>query len=441
VSRPTRRALLVHPGVYNDGDQRAFPPWGVLSVGSSLREAGVDVVVEDLNGLDAADAIVRLAAKHDPDFVGFTCKLGLAAKRFRTATDALRAEFPSDLRVVAGGPLVSSFPDPSHPLWRGVDALFLGDGETALVDWVSDGMKRCDAIIGPSEVRSLDHIDWGLWWPSLIEYVWPADAWPNMAVPGIHVASARGCTRRCTFCYLNSNAPGTRFRYVTSAVLYHKLQLLRESLGPSGFYFIDDCFIDRRRDRVNEFVALNRSDGAPFRFGCDIQLPDLEDIGMLKHLYAAGFRCFYLGIEAASASVRKRLAKGSTSYSIKYLVERALDMGFLVRASIGIGWPGETVDDMKATLALIDSIPKLAFDAYKFLPLPNTPIGESSFWASRRQKSPDEQRQLEEAYCDYSAYNDNYSSAEGDQSDALWLDLRQREQSRLRGYATGFSEA
>jgi hypothetical protein len=64
--------FFVHPGIHDDANPLAFPPWSALSVGSALRAAGADVVVADLNGRVIDEALVGLVKAHSPTVVGFT---------------------------------------------------------------------------------------------------------------------------------------------------------------------------------------------------------------------------------------------------------------------------------------------------------------------------------------------------------------------------------
>ncbi|RLK54805.1 B12-binding domain-containing radical SAM protein [Actinokineospora cianjurensis] len=427
-----QQVLLVHPGIYDDGNPLAFPPWGALTVGHALRAAGHDVVVLDLNGADLPACLDAALAGSRPTVVGVTAKQGVGARRFRAVVDHLAAVAPG-LPVVAGGPLVSTFPDPDALIWRGVHTLVLGDGEQAMVAW-SNSRPRRGGLVHGVEPPDLDAVGVPSWWSGLPDYVHPARSWPNMAVPGIHVASARGCTRRCTFCYLNAQYPHARFRYVTAGKLHDDLAELNSVTGARGFYFVDDCFIDTRQRRVRDFCARAIADGSPFRYGCDVQLSDLDRYpDLLALMHRAGFRALYVGVESASAETRRRLAKGTLRGGVADVLNRAIDMGYVIRASIGIGWPGEARADAEATLELIDSVPRLAFDAYRYYPLPHTPLGERSHWASARARLTPEALSAT-AFQDYSDHNDNHSAIPTRDYDALWSQLRQREDERLAAY-------
>src|SRR4051794_22202820 len=110
---PAERVLLLHPGIYADKDPHIFPPWGAILIGAGLLEDGHSVRVMDLNGADLDATVTTAITEFDPTVIAITCKLGLAARRFRHIVDLVRSHTPGS-SLVAGGPLVSSFPDIDH---------------------------------------------------------------------------------------------------------------------------------------------------------------------------------------------------------------------------------------------------------------------------------------------------------------------------------------
>lgn len=425
--------VLAHPGITDFGRPRVFPPWGILSVASDLRAAGHDVTVLDLNGSDPEMALFRAVHETKASVVGLTAKSGQSLLRFRSAVEGLRSEFGDSVVIAAGGPLVGTYPNTKYPIWSDVNALFLGDGEEAMCKWLSHAsFNHNTVILGPTESNSFREFDGALWWGGLREYIAPSEAWPNFGTSAIHMTAARGCTKRCTFCYTNQRGGGSRFREPDAGKLFQLLEEFSQRLDVRGFFFVDDCFIDKRRAFIKHFTRLNREAGQPFAFGLDAQLADLADEDLMNDLQAMGARTLYVGIECASPIVRRTLGKGTVRQSIKCLISKARDRGMIVRASIGIGWPRESLDDMKATLDLIDDIPSLAFDAYRYLPLPRTPMGDATYWHQREVQGT-----ISEASRDYSDRNQNYSAVDDASFEWAWSQLRERERERLRDYMAG----
>ncbi len=431
MPRYPQRVLLVHPGVNGSPVGRYYPPWGILCVAEHLRRAGIEVRVADLNGEPMVTAMSDALARHEPTIVGFTGKMGLAAHRLRQAIDTV-LEHDRSLPIAVGGPLVSSFPDRRKELWSGVRAVFLGDGERAFTEWVIAGCP--EGSFRGKDTVDLDVAGIPSFWDELREYVWPPGHFRNMRVPSVHVASSRGCTGGCRFCYLSNPHQGRRFRWISTERLFEDLDRLSERFGARGFYFVDDCFLDTRRCRLAEIERAQARRGSPYRFGCDVQLRDLDDLDNLGRMHRAGFRCIYVGIEAASARVRSRLGKTRLQRDVGDAVERVMSMGFRVHASIGMGWPGERAREMEETLALIDRLPELPFDAFSYHPLPSVPL-TSEARASFGVPTPDPRSEPYEDYCEHIW---NYSSIPNERFQEYWVKLIARRNERYKRLC-GFS--
>jgi radical SAM superfamily enzyme YgiQ (UPF0313 family) len=381
-----------------------------------------------MNGEDISARIGEVLEAFEPTVIGITAKLGNGARRFRAVVKEL-ADRAAGVPIAAGGPLVSSFPDPGLPLWNSVRGLFWGDGEESFPTWVATG---CPTTIWPrpAEVANLDSVGIPTWWDGLGEYVWPSDHWPGLAVRAVHVSAARGCTRRCTFCYLNTNYPTRSFRAVSPTRIVADLDRLAARWGVEGFYFVDDCLISPASRHTGHLVALLTSRGSPYRLGCDLQLHELADIPFLRSVYEAGFRSFYVGVEAASAATRRRLGKGRLAADPHTVLRRALDAGFTLRASIGIGWPGESVAQVLETIALIEQLPDLMFDAFRYTPLPLVPLTKhwgAKFKGTGRDGAAD-------IYEDYSEFSRNHSHIADEVIDELWSRMLALEAERRARY-------
>jgi len=420
------RALLIHPGIHDDLRARVYPPWGLLCIGETLRRRGIDVRVLDLNGEDVVDAVTSAWRESSPTVVGVTGKMGVAAARMRQVVEAVRA-IDRTTPIGVGGPLAASFPALPQPLWADVTALFLGDGEESFVRWMEQGTPA--GVFGPEEVADLDDVGVPSWWSGLQEYTLPAEDWPNMDVPGLHMSAGRGCTRRCTFCYLNTQYPKTRFRFISAPRLLHDLDCLCERFGARGFYFVDDCFVDVGRVRLDAMCRALEARGAPYRFGCDLQIDELADPRLLDQMRRAGFRCLYVGLEAASEVVRRRLGKAALPGDLRDVVRRAQSMGLLIHASIGIGWPGETERDIDATLAMVDALPDLLFDAFRYQPLPEVPL--TRLWERGGRALPDA---VTHARQDFSVHGPDCSELPPRRFEERWAELGARQEARHERY-------
>ena len=428
------RVLLVHPGVYDHPSARLYPPWGALCVSDALRLRGIEVRVRDFNGLEIEGALGHELKEFAPTILGVTAKLGHSARRMRQVVDCARSMTPS-IRIAAGGPLVASFPSPKMKLWSGIDALFWGDGEDAFGHWIH--VKQiASQLIGPLEAADLDRVGIPTWWDELQEYVQPAQSWPGMGRCGLHISVGRGCTGRCGFCYLRTQYPTGRLRMLSVCRLMRDLRRLERRLGTMGFYFTDDCIVDRPRQWILSFCTALRGIGSPYRLGCSLRLDELQDRALLSRMYSAGFRSFYVGVEAASHEVRRRLGKGPVKQDVATVLRCARELGFFLRASIGIGWPGETAAEMEDTLRLLDSLPWLVFDAYRYKRLPGTACGSARSVGATRDR--DDEDMTESAFEDYSVFGRNYSELDDDVVETAWNELLRRRDYRYERILGGW---
>jgi len=373
ATRPLR-VLLAHPGIDETGARREFPPWGVIFVGQALARSGHVVQVVDWNGEPALEtALDRQVIDFRPDILGVTGKWGRAARRAERLFRHAAAHHPA-IRRALGGPLAATLPANATiaPL---VHAVLPGDGETTLLRWMAAGMPNLrdaspaqDADLGACCLDPAPLFD-------LAPYVRPAER-SDLDVPTLFVSGSRGCVARCSFCYTLAHAP-SGLREMPAPLLAHGLRGLYQRYGVTGFYFVDDGLVSRarwRRDFCQELRALD----VPLRWGVDLRTAEATS-ATLGELWQGGCRALYMGFETADdAAHRGMLRKGPTAGGVGGALQRAMAIGFRVRASVVIGWPGESRTAIERTLAAVQAQPGLLVDAFRYNPLPNTPLAAAS---------------------------------------------------------------
>lgn len=366
--RSPQRVLLLHPGVQEHGRIRDFPPWGILAVAGALGRAGHAVRVVDLNG---EPEVERALSAHleawDPTVVGVTGKWGHAARRALRVLRAVASTAPSVHRVL-GGPLVPVL-DPDTELARAAHAQLAGDGETAILRWLQEGMpqtRRTEPAQDADLSRQLLEVS-----PlfDLSPYVLPPSR-SDLGCRTLYVSAARGCDGRCAFCYQRLHAPaGLRTPPVDPLVA--ELAAVARHHDLSGIYFVDDSLVSRapwRRSLCHALAAALPD----LRWGVDLRTA-LMTSETLDTLWSGGCRALYTGLETLDPHVRQQvLSKGDPDPLAA--VDRALDRGFTVRASVVLGWPEETAASIRRTLDAIHARPRLLFDPFLFNPLPRTPL-------------------------------------------------------------------
>jgi radical SAM superfamily enzyme YgiQ (UPF0313 family) len=365
-----QQVLLVHPGTEETGQRRDFPPWGIIFVAQALARAGHSVRVVDLNGEPKLEtALEQLITEFSPTVLGVTCKWGHAARRAERIFRHSAFQHPT-IRRVMGGPLASTLP-PDAAIATLVHAILPGDGESALLRWIDMGMPQIrdpvpaqDADLGLCSLDPHPLFDLG-------PYVRPPDR-SDLGVPALYVSGSRGCVAKCSFCYTLAHAPAG-LREGPALHLVDGLRRLHHRYGARGFYFVDDGLVSRGDWRRSFCSAVARLD-EHLTWGVDLRTAEATP-SILEELWNGRCRALYMGLETADDEVhRSLLRKGRTVGGAGTAINRALSMGFRVRASVVLGWPGERQADVERTLSAVEQRPALLIDAFRYNPLPNTPL-------------------------------------------------------------------
>ncbi|MBI5529321.1 MAG: B12-binding domain-containing radical SAM protein [Deltaproteobacteria bacterium] len=200
--------------------------------------------------------------------------------------------------------------------------------------------------------------------------------------PTLNVETSRGCPNRCSFCY-NLVFNRRRWRGRSAPRVVDMLGLLVGRFGIRSFYFTDDNFFaDRRRAFaiVREILAR----GLDIRFqlqGVEVKTINSFSDGELDLLVRAGCNRFSVGAESGSQKVIDYLAKELSPGETIAANRRMRGWPIVVYYSFMSGFPGETIDDLNATMDLAlrltaENEYARSSPIYGYFPLPGTPLFE-----------------------------------------------------------------
>lgn len=191
-----------------------------------------------------------------------------------------------------------------------------------------------------------------------------------MGKPMIRLITSRGCYHRCTFC--DKTIGGEKYRLRTSVNIMEELNLLIDIYKIKNFFFCDDLFMgskNRLKELCNEMINRNLA----LNWKANARIDDI-DIETLKLVSEAGCNQLFLGVESGSDKVLKILNKGMKREQIIETFSLCEKFGVNTFAYFLVGVPGETGDDIKDTIDLIDRIRPHGLDVYILLPYPGSPI-------------------------------------------------------------------
>jgi len=168
----------------------------------------------------------------------------------------------------------------------------------------------------------------------------------------ISVITSRGCPYDCVFCSIKLHM-GKKYRYHSPNYVIKHLKLLIERYGISTFHFEDDN-ISLNKSRFEQI--LDKIIENDLKIHWDIPngiRTDTLDFDLLKKIKKSGCKHLTIAIESGNQHVLSAIIKKNTSldYMIK-VIEYCKQLRIRLSSFYVIGFPGETIENIKETLDL-----------------------------------------------------------------------------------------
>jgi anaerobic magnesium-protoporphyrin IX monomethyl ester cyclase len=195
----------------------------------------------------------------------------------------------------------------------------------------------------------------------------------NGYVSEMEIITGRGCPHQCTFCSIAS-IMGYRIRKRTVASVIEELEF-HYSNGVRSFQIGDDNFLGNlkyARALLEAIVKMDRKD-LVLRCGQGIRADKL-DKDILKLMVAAGIRHVGIGVESGRDHVLKAMKKNETVEEIDRGIQLACEAGLNVTLLFVVGTPGETLDDVRASIVLAEKHPVMRAFFFNLVPFPGTEL-------------------------------------------------------------------
>ena len=369
-----------------------IPDLGLMYVASSVRNEGIGVIIEDCRKDKwEIDNLKKYVADKKPLVVGIKVYSN-EVDRVSQMVGAIREANPDSL-IIVGGPHPSMDPEGTLLDIKEIDFAFIGEAEKSLalfMKWIKDGQKGpLPEDIHGIAFRTNDGIEVRphLLTPDLDEFDFPA--WDLMPVasysdevvglfapdfPAAPMILSRGCPYKCSYCGARF-ITGDKLRVRSAKNIIEEIDFLEKEHGVKTFTFADDSFTSNRERAMELFEALaKRPKRISFTFPNGIRANSLDE-ELLKMMEKAGCSLFGLGIESASNKTLKKMRKAQTVELVREkvaLTRRITSIkitGFFI-----LGYPGETIEDVKRTIAFASKLPIHHAHFCLFIPLPGSPV-------------------------------------------------------------------
>ena len=363
--------VLVYPRTGADAKNVSLhPPLSLLYLAAELQP-GYRIEIFD-ERTDDPDHFVRLL-EQNPLCVGFSIFTGPQIKYALALANKAKERH---ITTVFGGIHATILPEQTAGDPR-IDYVVTGDGEYAFSSLLTALQKNdpvdpivCGSHHPPVDLDKIADLPYDL--VRVENYIHTASL-PGRSLPFLF---SRGCPYHCTFCCNPALHNGQR-RTMSVDVAMDRLNLLVEKYHLDSVFFLDENLTVHPRI-LNELVA--KIDGR-FYWGAQTRADALLK-NDLKYLEKMGARYFGVGLESGSDRILKRIKKQETVDQFIQANRRLAQTGISVWYNYITGFPGETHDDLRATLklalAMLDENPHARNNTFYLLtPYPGTEIGET----------------------------------------------------------------
>lgn len=373
----------------------AYPPLGLLTVGTVLDESNYDVQI--INAAVEKDYEERLidACKHAL-LVGITCYTSEVMSAI-SITDFIKESF--NIPVVYGGWHPTLFPVQTCED-RNVDFVVVGEGDYTMLKLVQSlegkshfqdipglvykkrGRVRVNDSNGYVNMEELPLVKYDLINISRYTTTKLTDYFSRSKKIWLPYQSSRGCPHRCTFC-INTVSNNNRFRKKSAKKIVDEVQTLVEKYALTHLRIIDDnFFVDPRRvwEICEGFIESRLGITWDAECRVDYFRDDHLDDGLLALCARSGLVELTLGCESASQRILDLMKKDIKVEQIVNGVEQCHKHGVIPRCSFMTGIPTETEEEMLLTAKLInklrDIVPEMAVGVATFRPYPKSEMCE-----------------------------------------------------------------
>jgi radical SAM superfamily enzyme YgiQ (UPF0313 family) len=286
------KILLINPEVPNTfwslksalkfiSKKALLPPLGLLTVAAMLPESFEKKLI-DMNTDTLRNRHIKWA---DYVFISATAIQKNSAGAVVERCNKLKA------KVVAGGPLFTSFPE----LTPNADYLVLNEAELTLPDFLKDLANNCAKPVYKTDRKAdMQNSPIPLW--QMVDM-------KKYGMMGLQYS--RGCPFDCDFCDV-TNLLGRKVRTKTTRQIIDELESLYVHQWRGEVFFVDDNFIGKRRQLKKELLPAiidwmdKRS--RPFAFNTQASIDLVDDEELMTLMARAGFDSVFIGVESPNDS-------------------------------------------------------------------------------------------------------------------------------------------
>jgi len=369
-----------------------FPPMTLALLSTQLVREGVDTIIIDA-GPEGKDLAVALkeCRSFQPDLAILSVATPTVDSDLGWFAPKLKHALPGIL-IAAVGIHVSTLPRDTLAQYPCLDFALIGEPEhtiTDLIQCLASGNNQPGDVPGIAFrdeqghvhiTRNRDFIDDldAIGFPDWKKIDFGNYRLPITDRPFALISFSRGCPFHCTFCAASAYyGRVSRKRSVDSLIEEIKFNV---SLGVTDFLFFTEVLtLDRRH--LEQFLEALKAEGLErkIRWVCNSRT-DTGDRSLFKKMREVGCRQIAFGFEFGADEILQLARKGTkhTTARGRQAAQDAASAGLVVDGHFILGFPGETEENLQATIDYACSMPLTFALFYAAVPFPGSQLYEEA---------------------------------------------------------------
>lgn len=371
-----------------------FAPLGTLYAAAVMRQAGYHVSLFDAMFAHSANEVTPLLEKTQSKyFVIYDDGFNYLTKMCLTNMREAAFEMIAIAKQKACTVIVSSSDSTDHfesYLDKGADFILIGEAELTLKELVAsieENRNDFAAIQGlaykqngntiktvkRSVIKELDELPFPAW--DIINMQPYKEMWLQHAgYFSMNMGTTRGCPFKCNWCA--KPIYGNRYNSRSPENVVAELKMLKEKFQFDHIWFCDDIF-GLKPGWVNRFADLVEKEKLQLKFKIQARADLLLQENYIKDLARAGCDMIWMGAESGSQKILDAMDKGTAIQQIYESTRLIKKYGMKPCFFIQFGYPGETKEDIRKTIDMINELLPYDIGISVSYPLPGTKFYEN----------------------------------------------------------------
>jgi anaerobic magnesium-protoporphyrin IX monomethyl ester cyclase len=339
-----------------------YPPLGLLYLSAYLENKNIDHEVIDTTFLSEDDFVDQLRSIK-PEILGFYANMLTKVKIIRLV-EIIRS-FPElkGIKIILGGPDVKY--NIEKYLAHGADFLIIGEGEQTFYEYIEQycGLQDYSQVNGlvykdnneeiiknpPREfIEDIDNIAF----PNRekIDIKAYLDTWKkHHGKSALNISTQRGCSYSCNWC--SKAVYGTSYRRLSPKRTVDEIETIISQYNPDELWFVDDVFTANHK-WVQLLCEELKKRNIFIPFECITRAERLNP-EILELLKPVGCKRIWIGAESGSQKVLDLMNRETDIQNVTKTIQLVKNTGIEAGSFIMIGYPGETMKDIRQTIQFL----------------------------------------------------------------------------------------